>query len=244
MAHFLLVHGSCHGAWCWDAVIAALGDLGHAATAIDLPGSGDDPAPRAGVTLRACAEAVLEALEGPTILVGHSAGGYAIAAAAERAADRPAARAKPAGTIAALVYLCAYRPQSGLSLVQMRRAAARQPLRGTFRLADGCYTFDPAMLEDRFYHDCPPGTAARAAARLTPQPLLPQETPLVLTAASAAIPAHYILCTEDRAIPPEHQQAMAADLPPGRVLRLPSGHSPFFSMPGRLASLLAAIAGI
>ena len=36
MAAFLLVHGSCHGAWCWRDVIPALDGLGHSARAVDL----------------------------------------------------------------------------------------------------------------------------------------------------------------------------------------------------------------
>ena len=30
MAEYLLIHGSCHGAWCWRDVIPALEALGHA----------------------------------------------------------------------------------------------------------------------------------------------------------------------------------------------------------------------
>lgn len=232
MARVLLVHGSCHGAWCWRDVLPALQALGHDARAIDLPGAGADPTPRDTVTLDNYARAIVGALEGPTLVVGHSMAGYAITAAAEL---------DPA-QITALAYVCAYRPVSGLSLADMRRAGPRQPLREAIQVEGACFSFDPALAGDRFYHDCPPGTVEFALAHLTPQPILPQETPLTVTARSGAVPQHYIRCSEDRAIPPEYQATMAQGLPGQRVHHLPSSHSPFFAMPDRLAALLARIA--
>lgn len=232
MARFLLVAGSCHGAWCWHETLAELRRLGHQAAAVELPGHGADATPRAGITLADYAAAICDTLHGPTLLVGHSMAGYPITAAAEHDPRH----------IAGLVYLCAYRPRDGLSLADLRRAAGRQPLRGTFRLADGCFTFDPAVVEDRFYHDCPPGTLQRALTRFTPEPIRPQETPLHTGPNSAGVAQFYIRCTEDRAIPPEHQAAMAADLPPAHRFELASSHSPFFAMPDHLAALLDRIA--
>ncbi len=37
MAHFLLLHGACHGGWCWDPVATVLDAAGHRTTAPDLP---------------------------------------------------------------------------------------------------------------------------------------------------------------------------------------------------------------
>jgi pimeloyl-ACP methyl ester carboxylesterase len=218
-----LIHGSCHGAWCWDAVIPALAARGHRAKAIDLPR-------HAGVTLADQAEAVLAALDGPTLVVGHSAGGYAITTAAERDASR----------ITGLVYLCAYLPVAGQSLAEMRRSAPRQPLRPAIRVAaDGqSFTFDKALARDLLYHDCPQDVASAAIGRLHPEPVAPQETALN-PIRSHGLPRHYILCTEDRAIPPEHQATMAAALPKSRVTTLATGHSPFLAAPDLLAERLA-----
>jgi pimeloyl-ACP methyl ester carboxylesterase len=222
MSDILLIHGSCHGAWCWDAVIPALAALGHRATAIDLP----------GVTLADHAEAVLSALHGPALVVGHSAGGYAITAAAERDTSR----------IRGLVYLCAYLPVAGQSLARMRRAAPRQPLRPAIRVAADrqTFTFDPALARDLLYHDCAPEVASAAIARLRAEPIAPQETPLNPTR-SRGVPRHYILCSQDRAIPPEYQATMAAGLPLPCVTTLATGHSPFLAAPDLLANRLAQI---
>ncbi|KAB2051667.1 hypothetical protein ES319_A12G070100v1, partial [Gossypium barbadense] len=41
--HFVLVHGACHGAWCWYKVITQLKSMGHKVTAMDLAGAGIHP---------------------------------------------------------------------------------------------------------------------------------------------------------------------------------------------------------
>ncbi len=231
MAEFLLIHGAAHGAWAWDHVIPALASLGHHARAIDLPGCGADATPAAQATLTACARAITAALDRPTLLVGHSAGGYAITAAAEHDPQN----------IAALIYLCAYVPRAGCTLADMRRAGPAQPLAGSFRLtADrSAFAFDPAIAADRFFHDCPPDRTAKALARLTPQPLAPQEAALPSVARAMALPRHYIRCTADRTIPPDYQTTMAQGLP---LTDLPTGHSPFLSAPEALAQRLHEIA--
>lgn len=227
MSDLLLVHGSCHGAWCWDAVIPALARLGITATAIDLPGRDGSP-----VTLDGYARAILAASTPGTVLVGHSAGGYAITAAAEADSSR----------FAGLIYLCAYLPASGKSLADMRRAGPSQPLLPAIRMAEDrtSFTIDPTLAPAVFYHDCAPDVSAAAVARLCPQPVTPQETPLWPKAATT-LPRHYIICSDDRAIPPAYQAQMARDLPPPAVTSLDASHSPFLSMPDRLSANLAEI---
>ena len=72
MSDILLVHGSCHGAWCWRDLIPALQELGHSPRAIDLPSHGDDTTPVNAVTLDSYADAVLAASTPDTVVVGHS----------------------------------------------------------------------------------------------------------------------------------------------------------------------------
>jgi pimeloyl-ACP methyl ester carboxylesterase len=230
---FLLVHGSCHGAWCWRDVLTEIEQLGYDAEAIDLPGHGQDQTPANTITLDLYAEAILEAVTrnqalGPTVVVGHSMAGYAITAAAERAPEQ----------IAQLIYVCAYAPVSGKSLADMRRDGPRQLLQDAILISDDRVTFqfDPAKLEAKFYHDCPEGTLAYAKAHLTPQPILPQATPLVVTERSANLPKRYIRCADDRAIPPEYQITMSEGW--ADTVTLDCGHSPFFAQPRALAKAL------
>lgn len=232
MARFLLIHGSWHGAWCWRDVLPLLRDQGHEAEAIDLPGHGLDRTPAAEVSLDGYAEAVLSALRPGTVLVGHSMGGYPITAAAELAAKR----------ISRLVYLAAYVPLSGRSLAEMRERGPRQPLlEAMVRSEDGVTVgLDPDHIAAKFYHDCPSDTVDYARDRLSPQPIRPTETPLDVTERSAAVPATYIVCEDDRVIPPEYQAEMANRVDAKRSLRC--GHSPFFAAPVELADLLMRIA--
>ncbi|MCV2868782.1 alpha/beta fold hydrolase [Defluviimonas sp. WL0002] len=233
MSHFTLVHGSCHGAWCWAEVIAALTRLGHSARAIDLPAHGADRTPPGEATLDRYAAAILGAIDKPTILVGHSAGGFPVTLAASLAPEK----------ITRLIYLCAYVPALGQSIIDLRRAGPRQPLKGVVKADPGGVTYhaDPAGARRTFFHDCPEDKAAAAVRLLGPEPIAPQATPLPPGLETPPHPRHYILCEDDRTIPPEYQADMAR--PFGRaVTRLPSGHSPFLTAPARLARLLDLLA--
>ena len=213
-------------------MLPLLRERGHEVEAIDLPGHGLNRTPAEDVTLDGYADAVVSALRPGTILVGHSMGGYPITAAAELAPKR----------ISRLVYLAAYVPLSGRSLAEMRERGPRQPLlEAMVRSEDGVTVgLDPAQVEAKFYHDCPEGTVEYARDRLTPQPIRPTDTPLDVTERSAAVPASYVICEDDRAIPPEYQAEMANRVDVQH--RLPCGHSPFFAVPGRLVDLLTEIA--
>lgn len=236
-APLLLIHGSCHGAWCWRDVIPALAARGISAHAIDLPGHGDDATPLEDVTLEAYGRTIVEAAralhDGPVPILGHSMAGYAIAAATLAAPE----------VVSKLIFLCAYVPQEGRSLVDLRKAGPRQPLLPAIRHdADGiAFSFADEYLRPLFYHDCSDADLVYASARLTPQAILPQATPLALTPAYHAIEKHYIRCTNDNVIPPEYQAHMARDFAPANLTTLPASHSPFFSMPGRLAESVATI---
>ena len=67
MAEFLLIHGSCHGAWCWRDVLPELIELGNTARALDLPSHGDDRTPIAEVTLALYRDAILDAIDTPVV---------------------------------------------------------------------------------------------------------------------------------------------------------------------------------
>ena len=235
MARFLLIHGSCHGAWCWRDVIPTLTARGHEARAIDLPAHGQDTTPASKATLDAYVDAILSAIDAPVILVGHSAAGYPITLAAERAPEK----------IAKLVYVCAYVPAPGLSMVDMRRAGPSQPLKGAV-IADPdgvTYRMDAARAPAIFYNDCPDQSVAYAVPRLCPEPIAPQSTTLPPLSRWQQVDKHYLVCADDRTIPPGYQREMSASFPSGHVSELATGHSPFFAAPDLLADKLEDIAG-
>jgi pimeloyl-ACP methyl ester carboxylesterase len=103
---------------------------GVLAAAIDLPGHGADATPPGLVRLNDYARSITDALTEPTLLVGPFAGGFAIAAAAERDPSH----------MAGLIYLSACTPAPGLSLADLRRAGPRQPLGALFTWrTTGCH---------------------------------------------------------------------------------------------------------
>ncbi len=231
MADILLIHGAAHGAWCWRAVVPLLQGMGHHARAIDLPGHGEDQTSIRNVTLQAYARAIVDACDGPTVLVGHSMGGYAITAAA----------AMDPSIVSRLIYLCAYVPQQGVTLSQMRKQAPRQPLlQAVMMSGDGqSFTIDPQKAQALFYHDCPADDVSFALARLCPQAVEPSQVTVDLTPEQRALPRRYIRCLDDRTIPPEYQITMTEDWPVEHVQDMTCSHSPFFADPQGLAGAIA-----
>lgn len=234
MADFLLVHGSCHGAWCWRHVVPALQAMGHSVRAIDLPGHGEDRTPAADVTADLYRDAILAAIETPVILVGHSMAGFPIASVAEAAPEK----------VARLVFVCAYAPISGTSLLDMRKMAKRQLILDAIeKSADGVTWFPKeGRGRETFYHDCPEADVAFALERIVPQAILPQATPIELGARYVSVPASYIRCSDDRTIDPDFQLEMQAGFAEADRYVMDCSHSPFFADPTGLAGLLDKIA--
>lgn len=102
----MLVHGSCHGAWCWYKVVAVLKSLGHKVTAVDLAASGLNTKHADEVRyLPDYAQPLMEIMEGlpeeeRVIIVGHSFGGVSTTTAMEKFPSK----------IAVAVFLAAYMP--------------------------------------------------------------------------------------------------------------------------------------
>lgn len=236
MTRFLLIHGSCHGAWCWRDVIPLLKAAGHSVSAIDLPSHGEDETPIADVTLDLYVDAVVREITKstePVVLVGHSAAGVTISSVSERLPQ----------AVAKLVYLCAYAPENGDDLTSMRQRAKRQlvmPI--VIRAPDGLsFTVDLSKAAGVFFHDCPPEAVAYALPKLCPQPIAPHATPVKLGENFDSVARTYILCEDDHTIPPEAQEEMVASWPAQDVYRLNCGHSAFFTCPDRLVKMLIEI---
>lgn len=224
LPQILLIHGAALGAWIWRDVFAPLADLGLNARAIDLPGR------EGAASLDDQARAIVQALRGPTILLGHSAAGYAITAAAETGDPR----------IKGLIYLCAYVPKAGKSLQQMRMAGPAQPLAGGFVVdrSAGTFRFDHAVARRALFSDCPEPDLA--VAELCPQALAPMETALASVARAEALPRGAIICRHDQAIPPDYQREMAMGI--AETCDLPTGHAPFLSAPSMLSKAIFDLA--
>jgi pimeloyl-ACP methyl ester carboxylesterase len=234
MSRFVLVHGAWHGAWCWERVLPLLAGRGHDALALDLPGHGEDATPPGEVGwddyMRRMEEALADCDE-PPVLVGHSLGGAVITGAADRWPER----------IQTLVYLCAMLPDAPDFFARFQPTSL---LTGAVRPApDGSVMeLDPGVVREAFYHDCSDADARWAASRLRPQPARAFGMTFELAPERMGrIPRHYVECRQDRAIDLATQRAMHARMP-CTVHALDASHSPFLSMPERLAEVFEAIA--
>ncbi len=232
MARFVLIHGACHGAFCWRDLIPPLSAAGHEVIAIDLPGMGADTTPVDDIDLAAYANTALAACTEPSILVGHSLGGLTITEAA----------ATDASHLRGIVYLAAWAPKEGESGASLRKTHGCEALQAATILSEDRKTF--SFREEAhipvFYADCPPETVEFVRKGLKPQPVLPSQA--LAKSLPKDLPKHYIRCTGDMAIPHAAQLAMTADWPKGTVHAMDSSHSPFFATPDKLAALLDHIA--
>ncbi|CAH2076331.1 unnamed protein product [Thlaspi arvense] len=89
MKQYVLVHGGCHGAWCWYKVKPVLEASGHRVTVVDLKASGVNMSRVEEIqSLEDYSKPLLEVLESfgsedKAILVAHSLGGPSVALAAD-----------------------------------------------------------------------------------------------------------------------------------------------------------------
>lgn len=230
MARILLIHGACHGAWCWRDVIPALEALGHEAVALDMPGRAGDTRDPASLTLGDHAATILDAAGDGALLVGHSAGGFSISAAAEAAPEK----------VRGLVYVAALLPQDGDSLMGMMRGLEPTEHKAGFsRVLDGKgYIFDTEGAAQVLYNGVSDADADWALTMICPEPGAPHREAIRLGADFAGVPKTFVRCTEDRVIPSNDQARMARE--GGAALHdIATGHSPFLSTPARLAALIA-----
>ncbi len=234
MSTYVLIHGAWHGSWCWNKVIPLLKKKGHKVEAPDLPGHGRDKTPIPEISLQAYVDRVsqiLDAQSEPVILVGHSMGGVVITQTAEY---RPA-------KIKTLVFLCAYLPQNGESLLQLVNMDTEALILPNLIMAeDQSYaTFRDEGIKEAFYGDCSDEDVARAKSLLVPQAAAPVATPVNTSAEKfGRVRRVYISCLRDKTITPAFQEKMYKALPCEKVISMDTSHSPFFSAPEKLVDHL------
>ena len=242
MTQFVLVHGSFHGAWCWERLIPILEVRGHQVVAPNLPGSGGDPAPLENANLDSYTTritSVIDGLPGRIVLVGHSMGGIVASQVAERRPQR----------LAATIYVNGLLFRSGEGLVGFIDAHKQLGvddlvLKNMKVSEDGTTaTFPQETAAEVFYNTCAPEQAAWAAARLRPQRMQVYHDLLALTPERyGTVRRFYVEGLQDNAVSIAYQRAMTARTPCERVFSLDCDHSPFLSAPNELADILCKVA--
>jgi pimeloyl-ACP methyl ester carboxylesterase len=156
----VLVHGAFADASSWNGVIPALQQRGLTVVA--------PPNPLRGLIAdSAYLASVLDQIDGPVLLVGHSYGGAVMTNAVTGR-----------GTVLGLVYVAAFAPDEGELLGALAPESKDSVLNsalvprhypaGQARLAATEFWIDPAKFRDAFAADLPAGTAALLAATQRP----------------------------------------------------------------------------
>jgi len=236
MARFVFVHGAFTGAWVWQAVASRLTAAGHVVDTLDLPGSGDDQIPASGITLDSCAERVAGVLRKrpqPAILAGNSMGGLVATQAAALCPNQ----------VAALVYVAAFAPQDGQSLLALTHLpeGSGDQVQANIMVAGDppMATMPAAASRNALYGSCEEDVAAAAIARQRPQAVAPFATPVSIPGGALdGIPRFGVLCLRDKAIPPVLQRRMYREVECAEVVELDTDHTPQLSMPAQLSDAL------
>ncbi|XP_022132427.1 salicylic acid-binding protein 2-like [Momordica charantia] len=251
--HFVLVHGACHGAWCWFKIKPLLVAAGHRVTVLDMAASGIDMRPIQEVqSIVEYSEPLLKALacvapNEKVILVGHSLGGINLAVAMEHFPHK----------IAASVFLTAFVPDTDHSpsyvLDQYNKQSpaeawldtqfcpygnAAEPLTSMF--------FGPNFMAKKLYQLSPPEDLELGLNLLRPSSLFIQDLSKAKNFSKekyGSVPKVYVVCTEDKAIPKDFQQWMILNAGIQNVMEINGAdHMAMFSKPRELLHCLLQIA--
>jgi pimeloyl-ACP methyl ester carboxylesterase len=204
----------------------------------DLPGHGRRAAERGRASIaayaRAAADAAIQAGLSRAIVVGHSMGGVVI----PKVAELIQARVRRLVFVAAVVL-----PDGGSLLTTHLPPAAGAILRGLARAGAGAAQY-PALMEwSRWLGDLAPGDprVTGTLTRLTPQPLRPWRERVDMRRFYAMrVPATYVRCLADAAVPPARAAEYAARLGVTPI-DLDCAHSPMLSAPAALARILTSV---
>lgn len=234
---YVLVHAAWLGGWQWENVKKELQENGHTVLTPDLPGHGSDKTAPGDITMNDYIEtlsALLNKQNKPIILVGHSFNGITVSQVAELHPDK----------VKSLVYLTAFLLPNGGSFLSAVQGVKKSTAVDNFAFSeDKSYAFvNEEEIQNAFAHDIPKEAFNKAKPFIVPEPAAPLSYALKITeSAFGNIPKYYIECTEDRAIPIDIQRAMYQ----GKVKKsysLKSSHTPNFSQPDKLATILLEIA--
>lgn len=233
MASFVLVHGAWHGGWCWVRVARLLRDAAHEVHTPTLTGLGERAhLASANVDLETHVQDVVGLLEAEelrnVILVGHSYAGLVISGVAARVANR----------LSHLVYLDAFVPESGRSLLDYLGPRA-EVVRESARTAGDGWRIPPFPPE-RF------GVTSQRdrdwlQRRLVPQPLQSFEQPLS-AAGGEKLKRAYIYCSSPATGTFDQFAERLREDRKWLYHEIKTGHDAMVTAPGEVAKFLLGLA--
>lgn len=230
----VLVHGAWEDSNVWGEITPRLQHDGYRVVVVSLPGRPSSPLAPDRVSLDLYRDTVLKAADtmtGPVILVGHSFGGFPISAAAQ---------SDPA-KIKTLVYVAAYLPKDGQSLLDLGTGDRDSKVGPALQIQKekGIISIAYASRADLFANDGPPALRSAIPDLIVDEPLGPLATPIHLTADRfGQVDRVYVHTADDVVVSPWLQAQMVASTPVRLEVTLQSGHTPFLTHPDALAAAI------
>ncbi|XP_009145833.1 methylesterase 3 [Brassica rapa] len=251
-AHFVLVHGAGHGAWCWYKLIPMLKSQGHNVTAVDLAASGIDLSRAETIlSINEYIKPLMDLMNSlnvdeKVILVAHSFGGLAISKAMELFHDK----------VHMAIFVTALMPGPTFNFTFLSKGLVRwqAPLLDMkFIFGDGpnkpptLSIGGPLFLSLNMYDLSPREDVELAGALVRPQRLFSNEdidTSLVLTPERyGSVNRIFVVSEKDKTLMKEFQLWMIKNNPPNHVEHIQdSDHMVMISRPLDLGDRLLSLA--
>ncbi|KAL4354982.1 hypothetical protein GQ457_06G040050 [Hibiscus cannabinus] len=252
--HFVLIHGSCHGAWCWYKVVSLLKTSGHQVTTLDLGASGVDPKRLDEITtfsdyLQPLMDFFASLPDEPdpkVVLVGHSYAGLCISQAMERFPNK----------ISVAVFIAAYMPHHGSptgTLIQeyFKRCTVESSMDCNFTFNNGLdkpptsALFGPKFMKTIAYRHCQLEDLELGKMLVRPSGLFMEDlvTGNSLTEEKfGSVDRVFVRLDGDQVMMDEFQLLMIQNSPPKDVKVISeAGHMVMLSKPRELSQLLQHI---
>jgi len=230
-ATVLVAHGAWSAGWVWRKMHPLMAASGHRLITPTYTGLGErahlaTPA----VDLETHVQDMLGVIETEElkdfVLIAHSYGGMVGTAVADRVPDR----------IRKLVYLDAFVPRDGQSLLSFQPEAAQQAMRAAVKAGDG-WRVQP--------NPPPPDTSPEDAtwinAHRMPHPFKCFDSPVMLRNGDTRVPRAYIYCMRKNAGDTFGQFAERAKREKWAYHEIDASHSPHVTAPQALAGLLNTV---
>ncbi|WOH10062.1 hypothetical protein DCAR_0729523 [Daucus carota subsp. sativus] len=249
--HFVLVHGACHGAWCWYKLATLLRSAGHKVTVPDLAASGANPKKVQEVnSFSVYLEPLMEFMasllaDEKVVLVGHSMGGVALSVAMERFPEK----------VSVAVFTTAFMLNPDLNLLTISEKVEKNidsNMDSQVMFDDGLdkrptsFLFGPKMLESKVYQLSPPEDLTLASMLVRPHPTNTDPNSLEETKVTkerfGSVRRVYVVADQDIILPEGIQRWMIELNPPDEVKVINgSDHMIMLCKPTELCSCLEEI---
>ncbi|KAI3452072.1 hypothetical protein Pfo_008737 [Paulownia fortunei] len=250
--HFVLVHGACHGAWCWYKVVTRLRSEGHSVTALDMAAAGANPKRVEELSsISDYSQPLMEfmaalPMDERVVLVGHSMGGICISLAMEKFPEK----------IDFAVFVTAFMPGPDFTVLaalgeHQRQVGSYMDCQYSFTNGDDrpptSFLFGPKFMASHLYQLSPPEDLTLATLLVRPIGLYDESDLLKEAALSkenyGLVRRVYVLCERDNVLKQGFQEWMIENNPADEVKMISGAdHMVMFSKSQELCACLQDLA--